>query len=68
MYGNRNNSYRIRFVRDLIEIIYEISLENSNEFIMRTVVTPALNQKLIVDLTNNIYFNLRGYGTLNTVR
>ena len=68
MYGDRNNPYRVRFVHNSIEIIYEISLKDSNELIMKTMAVSSLNRQIIVDLTNNIYFNLRGYGNLSTVR
>jgi hypothetical protein len=34
---------------------------------MTTIVTAPLNEQIIVDPTNNIYFNLRGYGNLSTV-
>lgn len=66
MYADTNNPHRVRFVKDSIEIIYEISLDNSNEFMMKTMVSTPSNQKIIADLTNNIYFNLRGHGNLST--
>ncbi len=68
MYGDPNKPYRVRFVNGLIEVIYELSSSNHNEFMMTTIVTAPLNEQIIVDPTNNIYFNLRGYGNLNTVR
>ena len=68
MYGDKNKPYCIRFVNDLIEIIYEFSSSNMNEFMMTTIVSPKLHEQIIADPTNNIYFNLRGYGNLSTVR
>jgi hypothetical protein len=35
---------------------------------MTTMVATPSNQQLIVDPTNNIYFNLRSHGNLSTVR
>ncbi|CAF0835226.1 unnamed protein product [Rotaria sordida] len=66
MYGDKNNPYHIRFVNDLIEIIYEFSSSNMNEFMMTTIVSPKLHEQIVADPTNNIYFNLRGYGNLST--
>ncbi|UJR16326.1 hypothetical protein I4U23_003232 [Adineta vaga] len=66
MYGNVNEPSRVRFVREFIEVIYEFSLSNDNQFIMKTIVSPPVNEQMIVDPTNNIYFNLRGYGNLST--
>jgi hypothetical protein len=68
MYGDINKPYRVRFVNDLIQIIYEFSLKNVNEFIMRTMVATPSDQQIIADPTNNIYFNLRSHGNLSTVR
>jgi hypothetical protein len=68
MYGDINKPYRIRFVNGLIKVIYEFSSSNNNELIMTTIVSAPLNEQIIVDPTNNIYFNLRGYGNLSTVR
>ncbi|CAF1000143.1 unnamed protein product [Rotaria sordida] len=66
MYVDKNNPYRVRFVYQSIQIIYEFSSENSNEFIMKTIISTPSNRQIIVDLTNNIYFNLRSYGNLST--
>jgi hypothetical protein len=35
---------------------------------MTTMVATPSNQQIIVDPTNNIYFNLRSSGNLSTVR
>jgi len=67
MYGDPTKPYRVRFVNGLIEVIYEFSSSNYNELMMTTIVTAPLNEQIIVDPTNNIYFNLRGYGNLSTV-
>jgi len=66
MYGDKNKPYRVRFVNGLVQIIYEFSLKNLNEFIMTTMVATPSNQQIIVDPTNNIYFNLRSSGNLST--
>ncbi|CAF3465983.1 unnamed protein product [Rotaria sp. Silwood1] len=66
MYGDKSKPYRIRFVNDFMEIIYEFSSSNMNEFMMTTIVSPILYEQIIADPTNNIYFNLRGYGNLST--
>lgn len=66
MSADETKPYRVRFIRDLIQIVYEFSSVNANEFIMTTMVAPPFNQELIVDPTNNVYFNLRGYGNLST--
>jgi hypothetical protein len=68
MYGDSNQPYHVRFVNGLVEVIYEFSSSNNNELIMRTIVSAPLYQQMIADPTNNIYFNLRGYGNLSTVR
>lgn len=68
MYMDPNNPSRVRFVHNIIQIIYEISSKDSNEFSMKTIVTPPPAQAVVVDVTNNIYFNLRSYGNLSTVR
>jgi hypothetical protein len=68
MYGDVNKPYRVRFVNNLIEVIYEFSSSNNNELMMTTIGSAPLNEQIIVDPTNNIYFNLRGYGNLSTVR
>jgi hypothetical protein len=68
MYGDVNKPYRVRFVNGLMEVIYEFSSSNNNEFMMTTIVSAPPNEQVIVDPTNNIYFNLRGYGNLSTVR
>jgi hypothetical protein len=67
MYADTNKPNRVRFVHGLIQIIYEFSLTNLNEFRMRIMVATPSNQQIIVDPTNNIYFNLRSYGNLSTV-
>ncbi|CAF4253956.1 unnamed protein product [Rotaria sp. Silwood2] len=66
MHVDKNHPHRVRFVYETIQIIYEFSSENSNEFMMKTIVGTSLNKQIIIDLTNNIYFNLRSYGNLNT--
>jgi hypothetical protein len=68
MYGDINKPYRVRFVNSLMEVIYEFSSSNNNELMMTTMASAPLNEQIIVDPTNNIYFNLRGYGNLSTVR
>jgi hypothetical protein len=68
MYADVNKPYRVRFVYGLVQIIYEFSLNNFNEFLMTTMIATPSNQQVIVDPTNNIYFNLRSYGNLSTVR
>lgn len=67
MYVNPNNPNRVRFVYNSSEIIYECSLNNPNEFMMKTIVSASPNQQVVTDLTNNIYFNLRSSGNLGTV-
>jgi hypothetical protein len=67
MYADLNKPQRVRFVHGLVQIIYEFSLRNHNEFIMTTIVATPSNHQVIVDPTNNIYFNLRSYGNLSTV-
>jgi hypothetical protein len=67
MYADPNKPYRVRFVNGLIEVVYEFSSSNHNEFMMTTIVTAPLFDQIVVDPTNNIYFNLRGYGNLSTV-
>ena len=67
MYRNKNNPYRVDFVNNLTRVIYELS-SFKNELKMTTIVKSKLNQQIVVDPTNNIYFNLRGYGDLTTVR
>jgi hypothetical protein len=66
MYANINKPYHVRFVRGLIQVIYEFSLTNLNEFRMTTMVATPSNEETIVDPTNNIYFNLRSHGNLST--
>ncbi|UJR30172.1 hypothetical protein I4U23_017712 [Adineta vaga] len=66
MLADETKPYRVRFIRDLVQIIYEFSSINPNQLIMTTMIAPASNEQLIADPTNNVYFNLRGYGTLNT--
>lgn len=67
MYADINKPYRVRFVHGLVQIIYEYSNKNHNEFRMTTMVATPSNQQITVDPTNNIYFNLRSYGNLSTV-
>jgi hypothetical protein len=67
MYADINKPYRVRFVHGLIQIIYEFSSNNHNEFFMKTMVATPSNEQIVVDPTNNIYFNLRGSGNLSTV-
>ncbi|CAF4344895.1 unnamed protein product [Rotaria sp. Silwood2] len=66
MIDDKSKPYRIRFVKDAVEIIYEFSSSNTNEFMMTTIASPKLHEQIIADPTNNIYFNLRGYGSLST--
>ncbi|CAM2706098.1 unnamed protein product [Rotaria socialis] len=66
MYGDLNAPYRVRFVHGLIETIYEFTSSNPNELVMTTFVSPGLNEQIVADPTNNIYFNLRGDGNLST--
>jgi len=66
MYADINKPHRVRFVHGLIQIIYEFSSTNQNEFRMTTMVATPSNEQIIVDPTNNIYFNLRSYGDLST--
>ncbi|CAF3855183.1 unnamed protein product [Rotaria magnacalcarata] len=66
MYGDVNAPYRVRFVHGLIETIYELTSFNPNELIMTTFVSPGLNEQIVADPTNNIYFNLLGDGNLST--
>ena len=68
MYADANEPHRVRFVHDLVEVIYEFSLSNINELIMTSIVSAPVYQSVIADPTNNIYFNLRGFGNLSTVR
>ena len=68
MHGDRTKPSRVRFVRDFIEVIYEFSSADNSQFSMKTIVSPPLDEQIVVDPTNNIYFNLRGYGNLSTVR
>ncbi len=67
MYADINKPYRVRFIHGLIQIIYEFSLKNFNEFLMKIMVATPSDQQIIVDPTNNIYFNLRSHGNLSTV-
>lgn len=67
MHANPNKAYHVRFVRGLIQIIYEFSSTDPNEFRMTTMVATPSNEDTIVDPTNNIYFNLRSHGNLSTV-
>lgn len=68
MYADRTRPSRVRLVQGFIEVIYEFSSTNNKEFLMTTIVNAPLNDQIIADPTNNIYFNLRGYGDLTTVR
>ena len=68
MHATPNKPYHVRFVRGLVQIIYEFSSTDSNEFRMTTMVATPSNEDTIVDPTNNIYFNLRSQGNLSTVR
>ena len=67
MYGDINKPYRVRFVRGLVQIIYEFSSIFPNEFVMTSMVATPSDQPIVADPTNNIYFNLRGHGNLSTV-
>lgn len=68
MFVDLKNPHRARFVDGFVEIIYEFSSTNRNEFSMKTTVSPPANQQLLADPTNNVYFNLRGEGNLSTVK
>ena len=68
MYADPQRASRVRFVDGSTEVIYEFSSPTSNELIMTTIVSVPVDQQLIADPTNNIYFNLRGHGGLQTVR
>lgn len=66
MYVDTIKPYRVRFVHNLIQIIYEFSSTNVTELRMTTMIATPSNQKIAADPTNNIYFNLRGHGDLST--
>ena len=68
MHADPQKGSRVRFVDGSTEVIYEFSSPTSNELIMTTIVSVPVDQQLIADPTNNIFFNLRGHGNLNTVR
>lgn len=68
LFADRTRPYRARFVNGLAEVIYEISRSDNNELVMTTIVSAPPNQQIIVDPTNNIFFNLRGHGDLSTHR
>lgn len=68
LYADRTRPYRARFVNDLMEVIYEISRSDTTELVMTTIVSAPIHQQIVADPTNNIYFNLRGYGDLSTHR
>lgn len=68
LFADRTRPYRARFVNGLAEVIYEISRSDNNELVMTTIVSAPQNQQIIVDPTNNIFFNLRGHGDLSTVK
>ena len=67
MYVDVNRPSRVRFVRELVQVIYEFTSKESNEFAMITMVATPSDTETIADPTNNIYFNLRGAGDLSTV-
>ena len=66
MKADVNRPDRVRFDYGSIQIIYELSMKNINELMMTTIVNTPFNQQVIADPTNNIYFNLRGYGNLSS--
>lgn len=66
MYADPQRPSTVRFVNGLIQVIYKFSLSNPNELLMTTMVATPSNQHMIVDPTNNIYFNLRGAGNLSS--
>lgn len=68
MYADKSKPFRVRFVREFIEVVYEFLPSDNNQFIMKTIVSPPAHEQIVVDPTNNVYFNLRGYGNLKTVR
>jgi hypothetical protein len=67
MFATADRPNRVRFMHGRAQVIYEFSSTNNNEFSMTTIVSTSSHQQIIVDPTNNIYFNLRGYGNLSTV-
>ena len=67
LYADRTRPYRARFLNGLMEVIYEIARTDNNELVMTTIVSAPTRQQIVVDPTNNIYFNLRGHGDLSTV-
>lgn len=67
MYVDINKPYRVRFVHGLIQVIYEYSNKEHTEIRMTTMVATLSDRQIIVDPTNNIYFNLRSHGNLSTV-
>ena len=60
-------SNSVRFVNSMVEVIYEFSSKR-NELMMQTIVSSGVNEQIVADPTNNVYFNLRGHGDLSTVR
>lgn len=66
MFVDTIKPYRVRFVHNLIQVIYEFSSTNVSELRMTTMIATPSNQKIIGDPTNNVYFNLRGHGDLST--
>lgn len=68
MFASADKPNRVRFARNTVQIIYEVSLKNADQFSMTTMVAPSSNEEIVADPTNNIYFNLRGHGNLGTVR
>lgn len=68
LYADRTRPHRARFVNGFVEVIYEMSRSENNELVMTTIVSAPTYQQLVVDPTNNIYFNLRSHGDLSTVR
>lgn len=57
----------VRFDNGMVEVIYEFSPKR-NELMMQTIVSTGVNEQIVADPTNNVYFNLRGHGDLSTVR
>ncbi|CAF1322474.1 unnamed protein product, partial [Didymodactylos carnosus] len=68
MHVDQENPNRVRFVypkQHQSEVIYEL-LPN-NELVISYIAYPMNDDReLLVDMTNYVYFNLRGYGDMST--
>ena len=67
MYADVERPHRACFINGLVQIVYEFSPKEPSEFTMTTIVAAAPQQAIMVDPTNNIYFDLRGNGNMSTV-